>query len=168
LDSSAHAHGSNLNTACGFTMANEFIDLRSFMEICSEQQVLKSANWSCQHGRGNIRRKIGMDESPNVVTEDSLRDLLGTGYVMDVLCKQGAEKRHNSWYGSWVIRAISADGGSEKMLVTSRSVLKQREFKTIVGLVSFLADMGCKTARIPLEQGARERHIAPGRPLATA
>ena len=109
-----------------------------------------------------------MDESPNVVTEDSLRDLLGNGYVMDVLCKQGAEKRHNSWYGSWVIRAISADGESEKMLVTSRSVLKQREFKTIVGLVSFLADMGCKTASIPLEQDARERHIAPGRPLATA
>jgi hypothetical protein len=42
-------------------------------------------------------------------------------------------------------------------------LFKQREFKTVVGLVSFLADMGCKTACIPLEQGATERHVTPGR-----
>jgi hypothetical protein len=49
--------------------------------------------------------------------------------------------------------------------VTSRSLLKQREFKTIVGLVSFLADMGCRTASIPLEKGAPERQAAQGRAL---
>jgi hypothetical protein len=43
------------------------------------------------------------------------------------------------------------------------SLFKQREFKMVVGLVSFLADMGCKTACIPLEQGATERHVTPGR-----
>jgi hypothetical protein len=48
------------------------------------------------------------------------------------------------------------------MLVTSRSVLKLRDFKTIVGLVSFLADMGYTTASIPLEEGGRERHAVPG------
>ena len=85
-----------------------------------------------------------IEEAPNVVTEDGLRGLLAEGYLIEVVCKEGAEKRHN-------------------MLVTSRSVLKLRDFKTIVGLVSFLADMGCTTASIPLVEGARERHAAPGR-----
>lgn len=101
-----------------------------------------------------------MDETPNVVTEDGLRGLLTEGYVIEVVCKAGAEKRHNSWYGAWVIRAVAPDGRPDKMLVTSRSLLKLRDFKTIVGLVSFLADMGCTTASIPLVEGARERHAA--------
>ena len=104
-----------------------------------------------------------IEEAPNVVTEDGLRGLLAEGYLIEVVCKEGAEKRHNSWYGAWVIRAVAPDGSSDKMLVTSRSVLKLRDFKTIVGLVSFLADMGCTTASIPLVEGARERHAAPGR-----
>ena len=102
-----------------------------------------------------------IEEAPNVVTEDGLRGLLAEGYLIEVVCKEGAEKRHNSWYGSWVIRALLPDGSSPKALVTSRSLFKPREFKTIVGLVSFLADMGCKTACIPLEQGATERHVLP-------
>ena len=108
-----------------------------------------------------------MDVSPNVVAEDTLRGLLAQGYEIDVVCKGGVSKRHNSWYGTWVIRAVLPDGGSGKALVTSRSLFKQREFKTIVGLVSFLADMGCRTASIPLEQGAQARHatsvVFPGR-----
>jgi len=104
-----------------------------------------------------------IEEAPNVVTEDGLRSLLADGYLIEVVCKETAEKRHNSWYGTWVIRAVSADGRDDKMLVTSRSVLKLRDFRTIVGLVSFLADMGCKTARVPLEEGGRERHAALGR-----
>jgi hypothetical protein len=101
-----------------------------------------------------------MDQTPNVVTEDGMRALLAQGYQIEVVCREGAEKRHNSWYGSWVIRAIAPDGEDEKMLVTSRSVGKLRDFKTIVGLVSFLSDMGCSTARVPLVEGARERHAA--------
>jgi len=104
-----------------------------------------------------------MEEAPNVVTEDSLRTLLADGYLIEVVCKEAAEKRHNSWYGTWVIRAVSEGLRPAKMLITSRSVFKHREFKTIVGLVSFLADMGCATASIPLEVGGRERHAATGR-----
>ena len=104
-----------------------------------------------------------MDDTPNVVTEDGLRGLLAQGYLLEVVCKQTAEKRHNSWYGVWLIRAVSPDGLDLKMLVTSRSLLKFRDFSTIVGLVSFLADMGCTTANIPLKAGGRERHAAPGR-----
>jgi hypothetical protein len=99
-----------------------------------------------------------IEEAPNVVTEDGLRGLLAEGYLIEVVCKESGEKRHNSWYGTWVIRALAPDGRHDKMLVTSRSVLKLRDFRTIVGLVSFLADMGCKTAAIPLEQGGRETH----------
>ena len=113
-------------------------------------------------GRTRTQGKAMIEEAPNVVTEDGMRGLLAEGYLIEVVCKEGAEKRHNSWYGSWVIRAVSADGRDDKMLVTSRSVLKLRDFKTIVGLVSFLADMGCTTASIPLEEGGRMRHAAPG------
>ncbi len=99
-----------------------------------------------------------------MVTEDGLRDLLTSGYLIEVICNQTAEKRHNSWYGSLVVHAVTEDGQDAKMLVTSRSVFKLREFKTIVGLVSFLADMGCLSANIPLIAGRRERHEASGRP----
>jgi hypothetical protein len=104
-----------------------------------------------------------LEEAPNVVTEDGLRGLLAEGYLIEVVCREGAEKRHNSWYGVWVIRTVTPDGLDDKMLVTSRSVLKLREFKTVVGLVSFLVDMGCTTASIPLIAGGRERHAASGR-----
>ena len=109
--------------------------------------------------------KAMIEEAPNVVTEDGLRSLLADGYLIEVVCREAAEKRHNSWYGIWVVRAVAEDGRDDKMLVTSRSYLKVREFRTIVGLVSFLADMGCKSASIPLEDGGRERHAAPGRPV---
>ena len=115
------------------------------------------------HLRQKDQGKAMIEEAPNVVTEDGLRSLLAEGYLIEVVCKEAAEKRHNSWYGTWVIRAVAPNDGSDKMLVTSRSVLKLRDFRTIVGLISFLADMGCKTASIPLEEGGRERHAAPGR-----
>lgn len=104
-----------------------------------------------------------IEEAPNVVSEEGLRGLLAKGYVAEVVCKEGGEKRHNSWYGTWIVRAVSADGRDEKLLVTSRSFLKVREFKTIVGLVSFLHDLGCKVVSIPLEQGGRVPHSAPGK-----
>jgi len=105
--------------------------------------------------------KAMIEDTPNVVTEDGLRSLLGRGYFIEVVCKEAGERRHNTWYGVWIARAVSADGHDEKLLVTSRSVLKVREFKTIVGLVSFLAEMGCDAARIPLKEGGRERHSPP-------
>lgn len=117
----------------------------------------------CTSGRKRTQGKAAIEEAPNVVTEDGLRGLVAEGCLIEVVCKEGAEKRHNSWYGAWVIRAVAPDGRDEKVLVTSRSVLKRRDSKTIVGLVGFLADMGCTTASIPLVEGARERHAAPGR-----
>ena len=102
------------------------------------------------------------DERPNVVTEEVLRGFLAGGYLLELVCTQSAEKRHNTWYGVWMARAVTEDGRHTMRLVTSRSILKTREFKTIVGLVSFLAEMGCTTASIPLKEGGCERHAAPG------
>lgn len=102
-----------------------------------------------------------MDAAPNVVTEEGLRSLLANGYRLEVRCKEHAERRHNTWYGAWTIRAVSADGRADKMLVTSRSVLKLREFRTIVGLVSFLVDMGVDSVSLPLREGGRELQSAP-------
>lgn len=48
------------------------------------------------------------------------------------------------------------DWGDNNMLVISRSVLKLRDFKIIVGL----ADMSSRTANIPLVEGAIKRHAA--------
>ena len=36
-----------------------------------------------------------MDQAPNVVTEDGMRSLLAQGYLIEVVCREGAEKRHN-------------------------------------------------------------------------
>jgi hypothetical protein len=110
-----------------------------------------------------IQGKAMVEEAPNVVTEDGFRRLLADGYLIEVVCKKAAEKRHVSWYGAWLVIAVAEDGRDEKVLVSSRNYLRFREFKTIVGLVGFLANMGCTTAKIPLSEGGRERHAAPGR-----
>ena len=52
---------------------------------------------------------------------------------------------------------FSAIEHEQAVAAKSTGILKLRDFKTIVGLVSFLADMGCATASIPLVEGARER-----------
>lgn len=102
-----------------------------------------------------------LEEAPNVVTEEGLRQLLASGYSAEVVCRTTAEKRINAWYGSWYVRAIGPDGGDEKIVVTSRSYIKAREFKTIAGLVSFLYDIGMRTVQIPLEHGGRAVHTLP-------
>ncbi len=107
------------------------------------------------------RGETMLEDAPNVVTEDGLRQLLAQGYAAEVICRTAAEKRLNAWYGLWVVRAIGPNGGDEKIVVTSRSYIKAREFKTVVGLVSFLSDLGMRTAHIPLEEGGRTRHTLP-------
>lgn len=104
------------------------------------------------------------EEAPNVVTEDGLRKLLALGYRAEVVCKETGGKRHNTWTGNWIIRAVGPDNGAEKLLVTSRAYFKVREFKTVVGLVSFLSDMGFTTAHVPLEAGGRVQHQLPTLP----
>ncbi|ARU01608.1 hypothetical protein [Yoonia vestfoldensis] len=101
-------------------------------------------------------------EAPNVVTEARFRDLVESGYSAEILCQEPAHKKGPSYYGVWIMRAVS-DEGVEKLLVTARTRttyndIKIREFKTITGVVSFLIGIGFSHADVPLEEGQRTTH----------
>ena len=98
-------------------------------------------------------------EAPNVVTEARFRELVESGYSAEILCQESAHKKGPSYYGIWIMRAVSNDG-VEKLLVTARTRtthndIKIREFKTITGVVSFLVGIGFSHADVPLEEGQR-------------
>jgi len=102
------------------------------------------------------------DEAPNVVTEPRFRDLVASGYRVEVVCKADAFKKGPNWHGIWILRAVS-DEGLEKLLVTartrtSRNDIKIREIKTVTGVISFLQGIGFSHADIPLEEGKRTVH----------
>lgn len=101
-------------------------------------------------------------EAPNVVTEARFRDLVESGYSAEILCQEAAHKKGPSYYGIWIMRAVS-DEGVGKLLVTARTRathndIKIREFKTITGVVSFLIGIGFSHADVPLEEGQRTTH----------
>ncbi len=96
-------------------------------------------------------------EAPNVVTEQGLRENLRSGYSLDVVAEEDAAKRHNVWYGLWTVRSVSPDGADDKLLVVSGNAIRTRTFKTLTGLVSFLADIGCRNVSIGLCEGERHR-----------
>lgn len=101
--------------------------------------------------------------APNVVTEGRLRSLMAEGFNAEVICTSSASRKAAVWYGKWVIRGVSQDGSSERLLVLSRASADKdevqiREFKTANGLISFLSDLGCSHANIPLKEGGRSTH----------
>ena len=72
-------------------------------------------------------------EAPNVVTEARFRELVDSGYSAEILCQVSAHKKGPSYYGIWIMRAVS-DDGVDKLLVTARTRtthndIKIREFK---------------------------------------
>lgn len=92
-------------------------------------------------------------EAPNVVTEEGIRLLLEDGYVLEITCVESAEKRYNAWYGGWTVYAVQRDGDDRKLLVVSRgSVIKAREFKTVVGLISYIHGHRFPMVTIPMEE----------------
>ena len=98
------------------------------------------------------------NEAPNVVTEPRFRDLVASGYRVEVVCKEDAYKKGPNW----IMRAVS-DEGVEKLLVTartrtSRNDIKIREIKTVTGVLSFLQGVGFSHADIPLLEGKRTVH----------
>lgn len=91
---------------------------------------------------------------PDVVTEDRFRQLVSSGWRIEVMCLGAAHKRHANYFGQWSIRAVSPEGGTVRRLVTARNLAEMRSFRTINGLVSFLEELGVATPRIPLREGA--------------
>ncbi|CUH52672.1 hypothetical protein [Shimia marina] len=99
-----------------------------------------------------------MQDAPNVVSEDGLRMLLAEGHSADVVCRATPTKTSAQWSGVWTVHCVSPDGEIRRLLVTSRNNMVAREFKTINGLVSFLAGVGLTTASIPMLEGKVASH----------
>ncbi|MFA8388304.1 MAG: hypothetical protein ACEPO2_22010 [Pelagibaca sp.] len=96
-------------------------------------------------------------EAPNVVTEPRFRDLVASGYRVEIICKEAAFKKGPNWHGVWILCAIG-DEGQQKLLVTartrtSRNDIKIREVKTVTGMLSLLQSVGFSHADLPLEKG---------------
>lgn len=95
-----------------------------------------------------------IEEAPNVVSEEGLRILLEGEYLMEVTCTTSADKRHNTWFGRWIVHAVARDGSERKLLVVSRTgAIRAREFKTIVGFFSYILGHGFRPVVIPVEEG---------------
>ena len=98
-------------------------------------------------------------EAPNVVTEVGFRELIESGYHIEVVCKEDAYRKNSVWHGLWVLRAVN-DEGVEKQLVTARArgggdYIQIRTFKTVTGLVSLLIDLGFSVVAFPVYAGQR-------------
>lgn len=98
-------------------------------------------------------------EAPNVVTEAGFRDLIASGYHVEILCMGDAYRKNSVWCGHWVLSAVN-DQGCQRHLVTARArtsgdSIKIRTFKTITGLVSLLVDMGFAFVSFPVYEGQR-------------
>ncbi|WP_345741867.1 hypothetical protein [Epibacterium ulvae] len=99
-----------------------------------------------------------MQDAPNVVSEEGLRTLLAEGHSADVVCRETPTRTTAQWSGVWTVHCVSPDGETRRLLVTARNNMVEREFKTINGLVSFLAGVGLTTASIPMLEGKTASH----------
>ncbi|MCA2007080.1 hypothetical protein [Tritonibacter mobilis] len=99
-----------------------------------------------------------MQDAPNVVSEDGLRALLAEGHSADVVCRVTPTRTSAQWSGVWTVHCVSPDGETRRLLVTSRNNMVAREFKTINGLVSFLAGVGLTMVSIPMLEGKVASH----------
>ena len=99
-----------------------------------------------------------MQDAPNVVSEEGLRALLADGHSVDVVCRATPTRTTAQWSGVWTVHCVSPEGETRRLLVTARNNMVAREFKTINGLVSFLAGGGLTTASIPMLEGKVTSH----------
>ena len=101
-------------------------------------------------------------EAPNVVSESVLKHLIvEEGHSMEVVCQSPPELVHGQWRGSWFVKAIDPDTGTEKLLipfrVTPSQGIKIREFKTATGLISFIVQIGFEVAALPMVDGQKSQ-----------
>ena len=53
-------------------------------------------------------------EAPNVVTEAGFKDLIESGYHVEVVCMEDAYRKNSVWHGLWVLRAVSEEDLSDR------------------------------------------------------
>lgn len=93
------------------------------------------------------------NEAPNVVSRDGFRLLMDDGYQALVVCEVAGKQRDTQWAGRWSIRALGGAGRGDYILVSTTGNLRAREFRTTLGLINFLHEMGFETVSIPLREG---------------
>lgn len=107
-------------------------------------------------------------EAPNVVTELQFKVLLRTGHRVEIIARGDPEKRGAFWYGDWIIAIGNEDWTAKKILVPARSKdyddaeIRFRKFRTANGLLSFMHKFGFPAVTIPMVEGGRTLHEAPG------
>lgn len=115
-------------------------------------------------------RAVGIEfeeDTPNVVTEARLRQLLAKGYRAEVVCRTDPERKHGTWYGDWIIRAVDEERTVERVLVTvprharKADEIEPRVFRTLNGLFSFMLQVGFTHVHIPCHRGGRSAQALP-------
>lgn len=136
--------------------------MRSKQQACYEDNKIVSVRLFGLSRVGALRRSDRPDgtpmlaeEAPNVVTEEGFRLLLDKGYEAQVLCLEDPERRTTQWHGLWAVRGVGPKGQPDCVLVTTRRSIQAREFKTSLGIISFLVQMGYDIVSLPMRKGAR-------------
>lgn len=94
----------------------------------------------------------------DVAYEQHFRELVNYGYHVVVECLETPVQRAGVFHGIWSIRAMSADGQTEKVLVAARKGPegpRPRHYKTLAGFVAFLVDLGFEVVSAPMVEGGR-------------
>ena len=90
-------------------------------------------------------------EEPRVIVEEKLRGVLKSGEVgLLVLCNKQLTRQGSYWRGDWRVHTIDSDG-ERKVLMTYRYT--PRIFKTLIGITSWLIDLGLPHLMVPHREG---------------
>lgn len=94
---------------------------------------------------------------PDIVSEGGLRELIGQGHQIRVVCLEPVVRKDGIFYGLWGIRCISIDGCIDRVLVAHRRYAsdldRPRTFSTLTGIVGFLYGLDLRLVSVPMEQG---------------
>lgn len=101
-------------------------------------------------------------KSLGLVTEEGARGLVVAGFHVQIECLETATQFRNSgWKGRWVVHLVNTDSGEERTVIPLRLArsasgsIRFREFRTINGVVGFVANLGIRVISVPLDAGAR-------------
>ena len=100
----------------------------------------------------SLRGQLGK-KATDVLYEAAIPTEMEKGWRLEISCFRDVEKRFNAFHGSWAVALLSPEGEPEqrRVLLTSAGIFK--EFKTVVGLFSFLQKAGFRAPQFPIYDG---------------